>query len=328
MVSIESLSSENAAQAATIADYEAKHAAQAIAIKNYESAAAKQVVLLADYARQLDALRADLACVHTQLVDAEARAVEALAVEEPLVIRTDRGLCNRLRSVLSYQHIAQSQERKLIVVWESDAECNGHFLESFAPLAGVHFVRQPPSWEPEPDCVCDTHPDVGAAAEIDGYSRLVLTHAVQEAVDAHVVALAPFVAVHVRRTDLPVFMGPGFARHGQTTDAAFHAFLREHSEHNVHIATCCAQTHAAFSEAYTERLAGVGPPAFTSDQLRQTSLTDAVIDLYTCASSEFYLGSNGSSFSETIGYLRAHNRQQRMDRATAGARVVTAPGDK
>ena len=245
----------------------------------------------------------------------DSLAVEAIgAGTGTIVIETDHGLCNRLRAVLSYWQVAQAGGNQLVAVWKADDHCNGHFLECFAPLSGVRFIRQPPSWCPAPEVVNNTHPDIGALAEIEGYAHLIPTTALQAAVAARVLALGPFVAVHVRRTDLPVFMGAVFAAHGQTTNATFMAFLDRHHAHAVHIATCCAETHELFRATYNARCVGV-LPEFTPGKLRQTTLSDAVVDLFVCASSEHFLGSYGSSFSETISHLRAHNRLERASRA-------------
>ena len=160
---------------------------------------------------EIAALRADLVSVSDQLAAAQAAAVEGLAAQEssrrPVVICVDHGLCNRLRAVLTYGLMAQNDGRELVVVWKADAECNGHFLDCFQPLPGVRFVREAPSWAPTPDLVNNAHPEVGIADEIQAYECLAPTAAIAAAVSARVGRLSPFVAVHVRRTDLPGYHG-------------------------------------------------------------------------------------------------------------------------
>ena len=78
-----------------------------------------------------------------------------------------------------------------------------------------------------------SHPTKNPNLPLPAQSQQVPTAAVSAAVKTRVFDLSPYVAVHVRRTDLPIFMGPAFAAHGQTTDAAFLSFLNKHSEHNV-----------------------------------------------------------------------------------------------
>ena len=230
----------------------------------------------------------------------------------PMVVATDHGLCNRLRTVLSYRQVAAANGQELMVVWRPDDDCNGEFLDCFAPLPGVTFVSEPPSWDPDPETSNCVHPDISASAEIDSYAHLMPSTEVEAAVAARLLDLAPFAAVHIRRTDLPAFCGPGFAAHGQTTDAAFEAFLDRHAQHRVFVASCCGKTHARFRTRYARRLGRAKPPAFSPHRLRQTALVDAAADLFTCASAEHFLGSHGSSFSEAIEFLRSSQRGLRM----------------
>ena len=234
-----------------------------------------------------------------------------------LVIEAERGLCNRLRAVLSYAQVAAAEGRQLLVVWRADAECNGHFDSCFAPLAGVRFTTRAPAWDPSPELASCCHPNVGAANEIASFARLVPIAVIAATVAEHVRALGAFVSVHIRRTDLIAHHGAVFAASVQTTDALFAAFLDRYAAHNVHIASCCALTRGRFRALYSARLAD-GVPTIAHDvsgPLRQTSLADAVVDMYVCAAAEHFLGSRGSSFSDTVDFLRSHNRPERAARA-------------
>ena len=90
------------------------------------------------------------------------------------------------------------------------------------------------------------------------------------------------------------YMGAAFAARGQTSDAAFDAFLGRHAAHNVHVATCCGATHRRFSSVFSRRVFNLRPPQFAAGSLRQTALSDAVCDLFTCAAAEHFLGSHAS----------------------------------
>ena len=110
--------------------------------------------------RQIEALKGDLGSANERLAAAERLAVEGLAAFSPMIICTDHGLCNRLRAVLSYRQVAQAEGRELIVVWRSDAQCNGYFLDCFAPL--VHL--EPSTLPIEPTTLSVTLADGLAAA--------------------------------------------------------------------------------------------------------------------------------------------------------------------
>ena len=63
---------------------------------------------------------------------------------EPLTLTLSEGLCNRLRSMLSFLVVARREGRPLLVVWPSNAACPGTFDQVFEPLAGMTVVEAPP----------------------------------------------------------------------------------------------------------------------------------------------------------------------------------------
>ena len=254
------------------------------------------------------------------------------AANQPIVIMLEHGLCNRLRAVLSYRLVAQAQGRLLMVIWRQDAECNGDFLSYFEPLDGVVFVDSPPAWDPTPEIANCTHPDIGHTEEVDGWAMLRPTAKMELAIERRVTGLEPpFVAVHIRRTDFSTFFGPAFQ---QTTDASFETFLDKPrlEKHRVYIATDNGDTHERFSNRYRARLGtAVASPRgeglrFDGSSLRQTPLRDAIIDLFVCASSDSFLGSFGSSFSETITHLRSSQKRPAACAAAARERMAEAAG--
>jgi len=241
-------------------------------------------------------------------------------LKQPMVILVDHGLCNRLRAVLSYRQIAQSQALQLLVVWCRDDQCNGEFLDCFAPLPGVRFTRQLPHWAPAPERINHCHVAIkDTPAETESYAALLPCSSLRAAIDARVRECTPFVAVHIRRTDMSVLATtqPNGRYSVETTDAAFDAFLEEFPHYNVYIATDCGHTQARFSKRYERRMKATVRPRYERRRWRQTTLMDAVIDLYMCAASEHFMGSYGSSFSDTIIHLRSvHGQASQLDRHT------------
>lgn len=229
---------------------------------------------------------------------------------DPLVICVDHGLCNRLRALLSYREVAQREGRRLLVVWQRDKHCNGEFLDCFEPLPGVRLIREVPSWAPAAERVNHCHPQVrGTPAEVQSCGLLKPWPALRAAIDARVRECAPFVACHVRRTDMLVWakLDPKSRYARETADERFDAFVDAHRSHNIYLATDCAATHARFAAAHSARMRACAALAATHDphKHRQTTLTEAVVDLYVCAAAVHFMGSAGSSFSDTIAHLRA-----------------------
>ena len=70
----------------------------------------------------------------------------------------------------------------------------------------------------------------------------------------------------------------------------------------IYIATDNKDTQDIFINKYKDRI--IIKKIVPSNELRQTSLQDAVVDIYICAGANYFLGSNGSSFSDLINNLR------------------------
>ena len=130
------------------------------------------------------------------------------------LLSADAGLCNKLRSVLSYRGMASEQGYGLVVLWRAGPACNGTFDQLFEPLSGLHFV-QDAGMEQEletrlaavgkwaisvPVCLY-AHPVMQfTPRESLMYAALRPLPEVREAIDARVRDCGPsFIAVHVRR---------------------------------------------------------------------------------------------------------------------------------
>jgi len=121
-----------------------------------------------------------------------------------------------------------------------------------------------------------------------------------------------FISVHIRRTD---HWGSGIANTEiPHADEIFASFMDAHPEYRIHLATDNAETQSFFKRRFGPRLASLVPIA-KSGAMRQTSLREAVVDLFTCVAADGpFKGSWQSSFSDTIARLRAlHGRAQPDD---------------
>lgn len=261
----------------------------------------------------------------------------ALAQLPPLTVRATDGLCNRLRIVLSFTHIARQHARPLRVWWPVNEVCNGRWDDAFAPLEGVEFVNG--EMEPHPFGFAppsqDFHPLIKAKGEeaiTACYAALEPSAAVRARVAANVRALRPdapvggaatptnvdgaaaaassggFISLHMRRTD---HWG------STTTDAEFVAFAKAHPGHAIFLATDNAQTQSVFldSPQLGPRMRACTRIVPDSTRLRQTSLADAATDVFTAAAADGpFKGCWSSSFSDTILRLRqVHGTHHDLD---------------
>ena len=229
----------------------------------------------------------------------------------PIILITVEGLCARLSTVLSYRLVAIAEGRRLLVVWEQDAACGGHFLDVFEPLEAVTFVDADALHAYPPECIVrgtiDFHERIRhhAGLEAHCFASLVPLPDVAAAVAENMRALGDgAAAVHVRRTD---HFALSCDRVASTADDDFIRYLSHtsHSSRPIYLATDNAVTQQAFRDRYPNRVHICAPLAPSGGgALRHSSLKAAVIDLLTCVRCKVFKGSAYSSFSDVIAHIR------------------------
>ena len=243
------------------------------------------------------ARRALLACA----LLAERERGDEPSPPQHIILRCARaGLCNRLRTVLSYALVCAESGGSLDVIWKHSDECPGLFLDHFQPIPGVRFLDDGPPFDAEVIEANDYHPSVKGrpAREALCWAALVPLPQVRDEVEANVAACGDaFAACHVRRTDhFAIAMG----RH--VGDDDFARFCDARAPTSVFLATDCAETRRGMRERCGARCI-VGPHDYATG-LRQTSLRASAVDLLTCARARVFKGSRFSSFSDAIARLR------------------------
>ena len=149
------------------------------------------------------------------------------------IIESQDGLANRLRLLAGYMYVKEMHTNfsHIIMVWDLNEACPGHFLELFHPIRGVSFISRhdlpvfapqamavhPPSyqnflevlrrhnlWSPS------DKPDIWRQARRSMYARYrALPHISQEVaqfVTKH--SICSNAAIHVRHTDLDKSLNP------------------------------------------------------------------------------------------------------------------------
>jgi hypothetical protein len=189
------------------------------------------------------------------------------------------------------------------VVWHCDqAVAFGHFLEAFEPIDGLSFVESG-------ETVRDWAVHVAAPATWIREHRLLRpVPVVAKEIARHRDALGwPYSAIHVRRTD---YVPHEAGHHGRLEpESAFVVWALE-QQGDVHVATDNGETQIALLGALKGRgrvlvPLGGGRVQAVGDTRRHGTIADAAADLFVCASASAFLGTRGSSFSETIDRLRA-----------------------
>ncbi len=215
-------------------------------------------------------------------------------------LRAVGGMANRLQAILSHR----AAYGPLLVTWdlEEPALAGARFSDLFEPLDGVEFREH--GTAPESCHVCPDAP----SDWVMGYRDLKPVLSIVREIEA----IRPDVeydAVHVRRSS-------GFVENVETlgvsatTDAEFDAWIVNRGG-PLYVATDNAETQREYLYRWQQDV--IVYRRITTGTERQglgnhaihTSVADAVVDLYVCAGAERFMGTRGSSFTDTINRLRS-----------------------
>ena len=214
------------------------------------------------------------------------------------------GLCNRIRSILSYR----SQYGEIEVLWaRSEGVCRSTWADVLEPLEGVTFTDIGDGPAQDYAGPCDVAPTCGLAPDAKpgwttAYAELrptldvlLLVGACQSMIHCE----APtYQAIHARRTD-HVDHSRRYGHH--TTNEELGDWMRPQAG-PLYLATDCLDTREWFASRF--RTYGPRPVRVTGYDVRSTTLRQAVIDLWMCVGASAFRGSWFSSFSETIEAIR------------------------
>lgn len=186
--------------------------------------------------------------------------------------------------------------------WTPSWACEGFFLDYFKPLEGVTFHTSTSLFS---NTVYKIHPDYIHDRNL--LKDLKLNDRMErEMADLwdRIGAPSEMVAIHVRRTD-----HTELAKKNQcfTTDEEFFEFVDRYPDKKIYLATDNSETQEMFVERYGKDRVVYNMPILAigdDPKIRQTSIKDAVIDLFACARALHFMGSGYSSFSSIIHNLK------------------------
>jgi hypothetical protein len=218
-----------------------------------------------------------------------------------IIVKTLAGLNNRIQVLLSYLYFAQSQGKKLKIVWITDEQCPDKFDNLFYPINNVEII-----YDQIDESLIDYkhwNKQNNNYIKENYYSLLNPLITIQSDINTMKQLLSydnkNYIACHIRRTD-------SLTHHWYSkyikSDEEYIEFINKCPNNcNIYIATDCKITQQKFIELYGNRLKY--KLILDTEELRQTSLHDAVKDMYVCAGAKYFMRSIGS-FSDTIEHLR------------------------
>ena len=222
------------------------------------------------------------------------------------VIKPSGGLCNYLRVIFSYYQYAQKINKKLVVIWTVTRFCNGFFLDYFEPVENIEFIKYGKNFHADIKkykisyCGPTWHKDY-PPNEYYIYDKLILLPSMQKIINERINILNNnYISVHVRHTDL----------NNNNNDDEYYSFINNELNDvstNLYIASDNKNSYNKFKNDFKDRIKFNYHHKING--LRQTSLKDAIIDLYMCINSNKFKGTYFSSFSDFIIHVRNHNKK-------------------
>ena len=219
------------------------------------------------------------------------------------VLEVKEGLCNRLRALFSYYKYCELNNKKLIVIWKPDIHCHGSYKKYFKSIKGITVLGNNNAKYKINSKTCGYHPHFNP--ENNNYLNLYEKFDILDSIRVKVVKILSiykynFIAVHIRRTD-HITLAKKNNRY--TDDNQFIRFINENKNYNLYIATDCEKTQNKFYKLYKDRIKHINIIKQNNNH-RQTTIENALIDLYLCKNATKFKGSDYSSFSEFIKQLR------------------------
>lgn len=207
------------------------------------------------------------------------------------------GLCNRLRAMLSYR----AAHGALDVIWDATADVSGaSWLDVFLPLRAIRFVSG--GWDHEDYAPRQPQPEEWE----EGYLELVPTPEIAATIGAHLSTLRldhpRYVATHIRRGDhVPNYPEPLPPLEAHARWATLFPGVP------LWLAADCEETRQkmrVLHKCHTGSWIGGSDVQGLEDHTRNGTLAQAVVDLFMCAKASAFIGTPGSSFTDTIHALR------------------------
>ena len=227
-------------------------------------------------------------------------------IEEPyIIVSTNGGLNNRLRVLLSYLYKANIENKKLKLIWIKDAACNDDFENLFQDIDNVTIIKSMDNYSDFEKkrtkyVDYDTWDIENSDYVKNNYNKLLKPiPKLQTIINNYKNKLNNnYIACHIRRTDT---IGVSYVKH--KTDEEYMKYIDQYDNNlKIYIATDNRDTQDTFVKKYGDRF--IVKLIEPNNNFRQTSVQDAVVDIFVCVDAKYFLGTFGSSFSDTIYQMR------------------------
>jgi hypothetical protein len=219
-----------------------------------------------------------------------------------ITVMCTSGLTNRIITMLSFYHICKVYKKKLNIIWVKDAACNGYFEDYFEDIDNITIYHTKTTESIFFTGQCQFNYLVNffniiytPSLLIDMFKFVIPRDYIQKDLNYFINKnkIADRVGIHVRRTD---FTGNFIGKiiNGSNPDKEFFDFIGNESSF---IATDNRSTQLLYKKHYKDRISWFRNISY-SNNLRKTSIKNAIFDLYILSYCKKIKGTKNSRFSE------------------------------
>ena len=211
------------------------------------------------------------------------------------------GLSNRIRTILGFLEVSNYYNKKLNVIWIKDNCCNGFFLKYFKPInnlsfdnfkKNIHYMGQSTI-----ENICKYYKVKFNKKKL--YSNIKLVDILEKKLQQYIFKndISNSIGLHIRRTD---YTGNiiGKIINGSNCDEEFFEYIQRYSKNkNFFIATDNKETQDIYRTKYKKQ-ALFYSKIKKNNNLRQTTLENAIMDIFVLSYCKRIKGTSNSSFTE------------------------------
>ncbi len=237
--------------------------------------------------------------------------ISVVSATKPKIIKAiTGGLNNRLRQVFSYYNYTQKHNFHLTVIWVTNKECNGFFLDYFEPVTGITFLKpfqvtntmkQQIQKEEDIQEIYKQYTRDLSVLKPKPFIKTIINHRIN-------ILNPKYSCMHIRRTDHSKLAKK---RKHYTPEKNFEFFIKQKTqfkEIKFYLATDNKYTYRKYQKILKFKYWPSNSKLF-----RKTDLLATIVDMFVCANAtDGFMGSGWSSFSNTIYFLRKQQLKKQI----------------
>ena len=230
--------------------------------------------------------------------------------KKDLLVICDGGFCNKLRTIIGFGYLAKKKNKNLYAVWKKGRECPGYFRELFLSIKNIILLDSSSNLPKNVinygilnDYIYKNH-GTKYNEHLQYYKKLKIKKNILDKINNYIKInnISKCLGVHIRKTDHIEYLKNNNNKQFPIRDYDFYEkeidkFMKNNNN-NIYLATDNKTTQDYFIKKYPNIL--FYKLIEQSDNLRQTTLEDALIDISILSRCNKFIGTHLSSLTYMV----------------------------